>query len=562
MENISPVVKKILEKRGITEEDDIREFLSDRPQRTYDPFLLSDMREGVDLVLSAVDSDENICIYGDYDTDGITSISILFEVLTEVIVQAHSKSRLSYYIPSRFTEGYGLNNEAIDKIKKDGAQMIITVDCGSTSVGAVEHAKEEGLKILVTDHHNISDKQADCLMINPKRKDDTYPCKDLAGCGVAFKLAQALQRASGISRSTLNRTLDLVAVGTVGDIVPLTDENRTIVKYGLAVIRKGEREGLRDLIGAISLEPSTVGSEEIAFGIVPNLNSTGRMDTATWGVRLMLAASRQRSIQMAEKITGFNDDRKYVQKKAFEKCCEIVERDLADKDMLIIDAGDIHEGIAGIVAGNIKEQYEKPTIILMDSEESVKGTGRSIGEMDLYETLHRHAELFTKFGGHKKACGFSLDKEKVAEFISAMDEDVAKQLEEDPELFREETVIDAVIVPREATLDLYDQIVKLEPFGCGNPQPVFRMEDGTVKWPKRIGADGTSASFAVYGKENDRISCVLFRKADQFDECLRDGKHTDITGYLRKNIWKDRVSIQFVVESISPHNGPDPGSVV
>ena len=562
MENISPVVKKILEKRGITEEDDIREFLSDRPQRTYDPFLLSDMREGVDLVLSAVDSDENICIYGDYDTDGITSISILFEVLTEVIVQAHSKSRLSYYIPSRFTEGYGLNNEAIDKIKKDGAQMIITVDCGSTSVGAVEHAKEEGLKILVTDHHNISDKQADCLMINPKRKDDTYPCKDLAGCGVAFKLAQALQRASGISRSTLNRTLDLVAVGTVGDIVPLTDENRTIVKYGLAVIRKGEREGLRDLIGAISLEPSTVGSEEIAFGIVPNLNSTGRMDTATWGVRLMLAASRQRSIQMAEKITGFNDDRKYVQKKAFEKCCEIVERDLADKDMLIIDAGDIHEGIAGIVAGNIKEQYEKPTIILMDSEESVKGTGRSIGEMDLYETLHRHAELFTKFGGHKKACGFSLDKEKVAEFISAMDEDVAEQLEENPELFREETIVDAVIVPREATLDLYDQIVKLEPFGCGNPQPVFRMEDVTVKWPKRIGADGTSASFAVYGKENDRISCVLFRKADQFDECLRDGKHTDITGYLRKNIWKDRVSIQFVVESISPHNGPDPGSVV
>ncbi|MDO4860563.1 MAG: single-stranded-DNA-specific exonuclease RecJ [Bacillota bacterium] len=562
MENISPVVKKILEKRGITEEDDIREFLSDRPQRTYDPFLLSDMREGVDLVLSAVDSDENICIYGDYDTDGITSISILFEVLTEVIVQAHSKSRLSYYIPSRFTEGYGLNNEAIDKIKKDGAQMIITVDCGSTSVDAVEHAKKEGLKILVTDHHNISDKQADCLIINPKRKDDTYPCKDLAGCGVAFKLAQALQRASGISRSTLNRTLDLVAVGTVGDIVPLTDENRTIVKYGLAVIRKGEREGLRDLIGAISLEPSTVGSEEIAFGIVPNLNSTGRMDTATWGVRLMLAASRQRSIQMADKITGFNDDRKYVQKKAFEKCCEIVERDLADKDMLIIDAGDIHEGIAGIVAGNIKEQYEKPTIILMDSEESVKGTGRSIGEMDLYETLHRHAELFTKFGGHKKACGFSLDKEKVAEFISAMDEDVAKQLEENPELFREDTIVDAVIVPREATLDLYDQIVKLEPFGCGNPQPVFRMEDVTVKWPKRIGADGTSASFAVYGKENDRISCVLFRKADQFDECLRDGKHTDITGYLRKNIWKDRVSIQFVVENISPHNGPDPGSVV
>ena len=550
MENISPVVKEILAKRGITEEDDIREFLSDRPQRTYDPFLLSDMREGVDLVLSAVDSDENICIYGDYDTDGITSISILFEVLTEVIVQAHSKSRLSYYIPSRFTEGYGLNKEAIDKIKKDGVAMIITVDCGSTSVGAVEYAKEAGLKILVTDHHNISDKKADCLMINPKREDDKYPCKDLAGCGVAFKLAQAIQRASGISKNTINRALDLVAVGTVGDIVSLTDENRTIVKYGLTVIRKGDREGLRDLIAAISLDPATVGSEEIAFAIVPNLNATGRMDSANWGVQLMLAVSRQRSIQLAEKITGFNEDRKYVQKKAFEKCCEIVERDLADKDVLIIEAGDTHEGIAGIVAGNIKEQYGKPTMILMDSGDHVKGTGRSIGNMDLYETLHRHAELFTKFGGHRKACGFSLDKDKVDEFIKAIDEDVAGQLEEDPELFREETEADAVIVPRDATLELYDQIAKLEPFGCGNPQPVFRMEDVTVKWPKRIGADGTSASFVVYGRENDRISCVLFKKADQFDECLRDGKHVDITGYLRKNIWNDRVSIQLVVESM------------
>ena len=550
MENLSPVLKEILAKRGITEEDDIREFLSDRPQRTYDPFLLSDMREGVDLVLSAVDANENICIYGDYDTDGITSISILFEVLTEVIMQVHSKSRLSYYIPSRFTEGYGLNIEAIDKIKKDGVGMIITVDCGSTSVGAVEHAKEEGLKILVTDHHNISDKQADCLMINPKRKDDTYPCKDLAGCGVAFKLAQAIQRASGISKNAINRALDLVAVGTVGDIVSLTDENRTIVKYGLTVIRKGEREGLRDLIAAISLDPATVGSEEIAFGIVPNLNATGRMDTANWGVQLMLAVSRQRSIQLAEKITGFNEDRKYVQKKAFEKCCEIVERDLADKDVLIIEAGDIHEGIAGIVAGNIKEQYGKPTMILMDSDDGVKGTGRSIGDMDLYETLHRHAELFTKFGGHKKACGFSLEKDKVAEFIKAVDEDVAGQLEENPELFNEETEADAVIVPRDATLDRYDQIAKLEPFGCGNPQPVFRMEDVTVKWPKRIGADGTSASFVVYGRENDRISCVLFKKADQFAECLKDGKHVDIMGYLRKNVWNDRVSVQLVVESM------------
>lgn len=550
MENLSPIIKEILTKRGITEEADIREFLSDRPQKTYDPFLLSDMAEGVDLVLSAIDSGDNICIYGDYDTDGITSISILFEVLTEVIMQSHSKSRLSYYIPSRFTEGYGLNIRAVDKIKRDGAGMIITVDCGSTSVEEVEHAKELGMKILVTDHHNISDRQADCLMLNPKKKGDKYPCKDLAGCGVAFKLAQALQRKSGISKSTLNKTLDLVAVGTVGDIVPLQDENRTIVRYGLGTIRKGEREGLRDLIGAISLDPATIGSEELAFGVVPNLNATGRMDTAKWGVRLMLAVSRQRSIQMAEKIRSFNEDRKYVQKKAFEKCCRIVESSLDDEDILIINAGDIHEGIAGIVAGNIKEKYEKPTLIIMESDGLLKGTGRSIGDLDLFETLNKASDLFLKFGGHKAACGFSLEKDNLDEMIRIVREEVKRRLEEDPELFREEMDIDAVILPRDATQELYDQINRLEPFGCGNPQPVLKMEDVTVKWPKRIGADGTSASFVVYGNENDRVSCVLFKKADQYDEFLTDGKHVDITGHIRQNVWRDRVTIQFVVEDM------------
>ena len=225
--NLQPRIYELLHKRGIETEADIEEFLSDKPQKTYDPFLLLNMEAGVDLILSSIEEDEKICIYGDYDADGITSTAVLMEVLSNLT------SNLAYYIPSRFEEGYGLNCGALDKIKAAGIDLVITVDCGSVSCAEVEHAKEIGLKILVTDHHTITDKVADCLVINPMQPGCPYPFKHLAGVGVAFKLAQAIAAETGLPKSAVNRTLDLVGVGTIGDIVPLVDENRTLAKYGI-----------------------------------------------------------------------------------------------------------------------------------------------------------------------------------------------------------------------------------------------------------------------------------------------------------------------------------------
>ena len=263
MSEIHPIIRQVLRNRGITEETDILEFLSEKPNRTYDPFLLKNMEAGVDFLLSSIEQNRRICIYGDYDADGVTSISLLMQILS------HLTQNLTYYIPSRFDEGYGLNKDAIDQIKDDGVDLIVTVDCGSVSHEEVEYGKSIGIDFIVTDHHNINERPAECILINPKQADCNYPFKQLAGCGVAFKLAQGIQRKAGLSKTILTEVLDLVAIGTIGDIVPLIDENRTLTKYGIGIINSMKRPGLKRLIQEVGLTTGKIKSENIAYIIVP-----------------------------------------------------------------------------------------------------------------------------------------------------------------------------------------------------------------------------------------------------------------------------------------------------
>ena len=285
----------------------MEEFLSDKPRKTYDPFLLPDMEAGVDLILSEARSGSKICVYGDYDADGITATALMLTMLSHLT----SAENLSYYIPSRFEEGYGLNMEAIDHIADLGCDLIITVDCGSVSSGEVEHAKALGMKIIVTDHHNITDTMAECIVINPKRPDSVYPFRDLAGCGVAFKVAQALQKKGGLQRHVLTEVLDLVAIGTIGDIMPLLDENRTMVKFGLRVLNLGSRPGLKKLIDGTSLQPGRISSGNVSFVIVPHLNASGRIEDASQAVELLLGRKYEAELdRIVEDILQKNIQRK------------------------------------------------------------------------------------------------------------------------------------------------------------------------------------------------------------------------------------------------------------
>ena len=547
MRDTDKIIREILATRGITSETDVEEFLSPTPKLTHDPFLLADMQEGVDLILSEINRGTGVCIYGDYDADGVTSVCILSNVLKELT------SDLTYYIPSRFTEGYGLNCAAIDKIHENGAGLLITVDCGSVSYDEVEYAKSLGMKVVVTDHHNLEKKLADCPLINPKRRvnqDDSdsptiYPFSGLAGCGVAFKLAQAIQRTAGLPKDTINSVLDLVAIGTIGDIVSLTDENRTLVKYGMHIIGRGERKALTDLANAISLEK--ISSENIAFGIVPHINAAGRMASATEAAELFLADSEDEINEKVNSLVRYNRDRKSLQEEAYQTGLDMVS---GDENFMILRMDNIHEGIGGIAAGKLKDKFTRPVIIVTPAEDGrLKGTGRSIPGVDLFGLLNRHSELFIRFGGHMAACGFLIEEANYPELCRCLNDDVAELIKENPDLFLREMKYDISLDPDEMNVDLARELLKLEPFGEGNPAPKFLVENVVLSNVQYMGDSGQHARFTI-GRGGVWANGVMFRTAGEMSDLLESGKPLSMTGSLNYQVWRGREKAQFIVEDI------------
>lgn len=539
MSNYNDIIDTILINRGIETKEEKEEFLSDKPQKTYDPFLLTGMQEGMDLLLSEISKGSRICIYGDYDADGVTASCIMATCLKRLT------DDYFIYIPSRMEEGYGLNNMAIDRIYEKGAGLILTVDCGCVSYNEVEYAKSKGLQVIVTDHHNIEDVMADCIVINPKHPENKYPFTDLAGCGVAYKFVQALQRTANLPRDVLTETLDLAAIGTVGDIVPLLDENRTITKYGIQGCNSGTRRGLKHLADSISLK--SIDSENIAFGIVPHINAAGRMGTAMDAVDLFLTEDVSVIDQKAQKLMAYNYQRKDTQEKAYTRC---VDRVTGDEKFILLTVDDIHEGIAGIVAGKIKDRFYRPVIIVTPTEDGkYKGTGRSIPGIDLYDVLNHCSELFIRFGGHKSACGFLMD----AGNIDALRESVLSQaeniFEKDPEVFERKTDYDMVLKPSDITVDLAKELRKLAPFGEGNPAPKFLIRNAVMKNVNYMGKEGNHARFYVNDK-NSYLNCVFFRRALDYKDILQSGQPHDLIGAVSYQIWNEQERVQFIVEEI------------
>lgn len=539
--NLQPKVIELLNKRGITAEADIEEFLSDRPQKTYDPFLLRNMEAGVDLILSAIEDDEKICIYGDYDADGITSTAVLMEVLS------HLTDRLTYYIPSRFDEGYGLNCGALDRIKADGAALVITVDCGSVSCAEVEHAKQIGLKILVTDHHTMTDKAADCLIINPMQKGCSYPFKHLAGVGVAFKLAQALAAETGLPKSVVNRTLDLVGVGTIGDIVPLVDENRTLAKYGIRSVNLTQRPGLSGLIDGTGLHRGQIGSENISFIIVPHLNASGRMKQARIAAALMMESDETAAEKGVETLISCNEERKRVQNETFELCSQIAQEKYGDDLFLVIDLEEAHEGITGIVAGKLKETFCKPAVIVTPTAEGCfKGTGRGTAGINLYQLLKENEHLFERFGGHAAACGFTMKREHLPELRRNLNRSMERLLLENPSLLDMRINPDLILSAEDVNFRLVEELSKLAPFGCENPRPLVRIS-AVPSDLRRMGNKGQYTKFTGILDNGREISAVIFRNASAYDEMLKKGRRINVTGTLDCQSWNGRRYLQITV---------------
>lgn len=544
MNKLNPIVIELLSKRGITQKQDIMEFISPSPRRTYDPFLMLNMDKASDIILDSIRDGKKICIYGDYDADGITSVTILMQSLRKLT------DNVFYYIPSRFVEGYGLNKDAIHNIKAKGAELLVTVDCGSVSYREIEYAKEQGLEVIVTDHHNIDERAADCLIINPKQETCGYPFSDLAGCGVAFKLVCALQRKGGLDKSFLKDVLDLVAIGTIGDIVPLVDENRTLVKYGLKAIRTTRRKGLLKLFEMMALKPATIDADNIAYVLVPHLNAAGRMRDASLCVEMLLSDDNRLIHNGAEELIRCNKERRKVQEEAYDKCVDIVEKHLKNRNFIMIKCLDAHEGITGIVAGKLKDKYKRPVAIVTPAAEGLKGTGRSVSRLNLYDIMKEQEEYLEKFGGHAAACGFTMSDDNFRELSSRLDEAVARMLEEDSTIFEEDTNIDMELTLDRINLSLFNDVQLIGPFGHKNRKPIFAIKNVTVKNVFFMGASQTHVRFNVFDIYGNYVRCVLFNRAQENKDIIKENKTITVTGYLDEHKWRNTHEVQMIVNSV------------
>lgn len=541
----TPVLKQILKSRGIDSEDKLKEFVSSKPQTTYNPFLLADMRAGVDLLFDAIESGCKIVVYGDYDCDGVTSTALMIKILSCLT------DNVSYYIPSRLEEGYGLNKEAIDKIYQDQGEVIVTVDCGSVSKTEVEYAHELGIETVITDHHTIRDVIAPGIVINPQRADDNYPFSGLAGVGVAYKLALAMREAFKIPHSVITEVLELVTLGTIADVMPLVDENRSFVKYGLRLMRAGFRnKGLRRLAEMAGLETSKITATNVAFTLAPRINAAGRLGDASLGVKLLLSQDDDEIEMLCTKLMEINQERIELQEKAYENCYAAAEKALKDGDFIIITAHEAHEGILGIVAGKLKDSFSRPVVIVSENEGLLKGTGRSIPGVDLYSLLNKHADEFVKFGGHKAACGFTIEKDSFEKLRRLLNNDISDLLKENDKLFENQINADAVIRIPEASLDFAKALKLFAPFGAGNEEPVFKFSNAKIVNWKFLSSEKHARFYIIDG--NDVQPCILFNKAQDYYKFSEEVNPVTIYGTIDINSWMDRDNVQIKVLSIEP----------
>ena len=535
-------VLKIMKRRGVTE-DKFEDFLSQAPKNTYDPFLLPGLKEVCTRIVELCKEGKKICVYGDYDADGVTSTTMMLCLLKCFT------DNVTYYIPSRFDDGYGPNKEAFRRIYSQGVDVIITVDCGITSKEEIEYAKSLGMECIVTDHHILREGMSpDCLTVNPHIPGSQYPFEDLSGCGVAFKIAQGIERMhEGMDKSILNSFLDLVAISTVADVVPLLDENRTLVKYGLEIINRRQRAGLDALMTELALD-GPIDASGISFVIAPNINALGRMGSAEKGVELLGSFHPEAELaDLAAEIAETNRRRKKAQDETSVICRKALDSGECGDYAPVIYAPGAHEGVAGIVAGSLKEELNRPICIVSPSTDgSLKGTARSIPGINIHALFENCGDVFERFGGHAGACGFTVKQGKLEEFRSRMQELVKELVDKDPSIFESSIFIEKELDPEELTLSFAKSLSLLEPFGESNPVPVFCVRFARVTDYRRIGSEGQHLKFTIKTSDGIYLSCISFWGSDKYYDYVSSGL-VDVAGELSINEYRGRRQLQMKI---------------
>ena len=538
--NISPLTAIILYNRGIREDGQIKDFLARDLSGMHDPFLMKDMDKAVERILLAKKNNEKITIYGDYDVDGITSIAILYKYLKNMGLE------VGFYVPDRMVEGYGVNRDALDKIKADGTAVIITVDTGITAIEEADYAKSIGIDFIITDHHECKESIPDVYAaIDPKRKDCEYPFKSLAGVGVVFKLIQALDSSEPIE-NLMDEYADLMCLGTVADISPLIDENRVIVTEGLKRFKTTKNIGLKALID-VSTNGKAITTSTIGYTIAPRINASGRLGCASTSVELFLTEDEEEAAKLADSLCHENTLRQQTEQKMFKEALEYIEQnpEIKDDDILVIPHENWHHGIVGIVSSKITEKYYKPSILFAVDGDSAKGSGRSIAGFNLFGALENCSGLLEKFGGHELAAGLTIKAENIEAFRKKINE-YAKGRIEDMTLVPTIS-LDAQIKVPYITIDTVHDINKLQPFGVNNPTPSFSVRNIKIH---RISvmSEGKHLRMTLY-KDGKYLDTVGFGMGDYYS-MFREGDYIDVAFALDINDYKGFQNVQLILKDM------------
>ena len=553
---VSPVSVRIMRNRGLETEEEMRKYLYGTLDELYDGSLMKDMGKAVKILTEKFKAGKKIRIIGDYDIDGVCATYLLLTGLRRaagnISTEDQSEMLIDYEIPDRIKDGYGINESIIRQAAADGVDTIITCDNGISAWKEIALAKELGMTVIVTDHHEVPVDEngnqnvpmADAV-VNPKQADDTYPFPEICGAVVAYKLIRELYRAAGIPEREWKELLEFAAIATVGDVMKLKDENRIIVKFGLRRMAVTKNLGLRKLAEKCGLDITALSAYHIGFVIGPCLNAGGRLQTAKLALRLLLSQDEAEADRMAEELKALNDLRKDMTKQGEDEAIQQVEKLYADDKVLVVYLPECHESLAGIIAGRVRERFNKPAIVLTRGEEMVKGSGRSIEQYHMYQGLVKVEDLLPKFGGHPMAAGLSIEEKDIEEFRRRLNAD-AELTEED---FIPKVWIDVPMPLEYVSEGLVEELKQLEPYGQGNEKPLFAQKNLYIRNMRVLGKTKNLVKMNLVTENGLAMDGLLFVNGDQFLEEIENKKYINVIYYPDINEYNGFKTLQIVIKN-------------
>jgi len=545
--NIEPLLANLLVQRGVKTFEQAKAFFRPQLDDLHDPFLMKDMDKAIKRIDKAIQNKENILVYGDYDVDGTTSVALVYSFFKDIY------DSIGYYVPDRYSEGYGISLQGIQHAQENGYSLVIALDCGIKANEKIAHAKENGIDFIICDHHFPGDELPNAeAVLDPKRGDCPYPFKDLSGCGVGFKLIQAYAKSNNVEFEKLIPFLDLVVVSIASDIVSITDENRILSHYGLIQLNKAPREGLKSIINLSGLADKEIAVEDIVFKIGPRINAAGRMESAHKAVELLLAVNVRKAKVAANSVNFFNDARKNIDRNITQDALRILsqEEGKAEKKATVLYNSKWHKGVVGIVASRLIETYYRPTVVLTASNGLATGSARSVVGFDIYQAIESCSDLLENFGGHMYAAGLTLKIDNVPEFTKRFEKVVSENIKDDQLI--PQVDIDSRLKLKDITPKFYKILKQFQPFGPGNMAPVFVTKNVADNGEGRIvglSKEHLKLSLVQEDEPFKSYPAIAFQQANLY-EYIHSGDYFDICYSIDENSFRGITTLQLNIKDI------------